>query len=209
MDSVEKQPRTTSSSTLFDSSTTTTTTTTSNSNSSNMYNNGGAGVHPLHEIRRPSPSLPSSDTLSQTSNNNNEEEESGLCSVFEKLKTEDQRRNSSPGAKHGDDRVKTAAHRSMSVDVGSVHHNHHPRQHPHHHQHKLPSSASSSSTTRASGNSSTNGNNVPTSTSIQDLLSKNLLFDGGDPHKTAGKWERGATDNKMAFVCVCVCIYIY
>ncbi|KAI8149009.1 hypothetical protein BJV82DRAFT_590362 [Fennellomyces sp. T-0311] len=129
-----------------------------------------AAVHPLHDtsLRRPSPSLPSSDSLSQTSQSSHrDEEESGLCSVFDKLKTEE-RRNSSPGHKHSDDIVKTAQHRSMSVDVGSVHHHH-----------KLPSSASSSSTTRGSSGS---GSNVPTSTSIQDLLSKNLLFDG-DPHK--------------------------
>ena len=83
MDSTEKQQSRTSPSALFDST------------SNNLYNNSGNGVgatavHPLHEIRRPSPSL-QSDTMSQSSNNN-EEEESGLCSVFERLKTDDQRR---------------------------------------------------------------------------------------------------------------------
>ncbi|KAI9251917.1 hypothetical protein BDA99DRAFT_185718 [Phascolomyces articulosus] len=162
MDSTEKQR------TLFDST-------------NNLYNQSGSSttsssaVHPLHEIRRPSPS----DTMSQTSNTN-DEEESGLCSVFEKLKTEEQRRNSSPGVKHtvvDENRVKTPVHRSMSVDVGSVHHP------------KLPSSASSSTTTRASTNSNNNnGNNsnTPTSATIHNLLSKNLLFDG-DPHKSNGK----------------------
>ena len=67
--------------------------------------------------------------------------------------------------------AKAAQHRSMSVDVGSVH------------QHKLPSSASSSSSTTRSGG------NVSTSTSIQDLLSKNLLFDG-DPHKPGKEQQK-------------------
>ncbi|KAI7848444.1 hypothetical protein BDC45DRAFT_317125 [Circinella umbellata] len=169
MDSTEKQRSRTSTSTLFDSS-------------NNLYNNNsgsGGTIHPLHEIRRrPSPSL-QSDTMSQSSNNNtttNEEEESGLCSVFEKLKTDDQRRNSSPGSKLSEDMLKTASHRSMSVDVGSVHN-------PNHYQ-KL-NSASSSTTTRTSNNSNNNNNNnnnsnnnTANSTNIQNLLSKNLLFDG-------------------------------
>lgn len=174
----------------------------------NSFFDGGlySNVHPLHDsssFRRHSPSLPSSDScatsMSQTSesrrNSNDgldtkedDKEESGLCSVFDKLNTdnfEERRyatnwrhsltfcsifaythffacRNSSPGAKQDDDYVKPC-HRSMSVDVGSM-------------QRKLPLSASSSCSTRHGGNSLADSA-AAGANNIHDLLSRSLLFD--------------------------------